>query len=92
MNKPTIITKYGIFDNLKQQGLSNWPSPEWDATILHGGFYLFDTEKDASKNLKKLISILKRSNCKQLFEYSVCKITTEITVTNHFATVNTITN
>ena len=21
MNKPTIITKYGIFDNLKQQGL-----------------------------------------------------------------------
>ncbi len=45
MNK--TMKKYGIWDVVTLQGLSKYPNDEWNATFEDGGFYLFDSKKDA---------------------------------------------
>lgn len=90
MSQPTIVVKYGVYDNLRKQGLSNWTYPEWDATIPKGGFYLFDTHPDAAKCIKRITTLLKKAGNTQPVEYLIFQITTEITITNNFKIVETI--
>lgn len=64
--KKTSSNKYGIYDAVTHEGLSNYPYfIEWDATFEDGGFHLFDTKEDAVHAALELTKLFLESdkNC-----------------------------
>lgn len=88
MNK--LIKKYGIWDAVTSQGLSNYPNYEWEATLHDGGFHLFDSKKDAIFAAHELTKMFRKHQADAEIEWHIVEVKTVIKKTTDIMTAKVV--